>query len=222
MAAVNNSRVNLPNIRTPNLMTVVAKRNSGKSHLLKHLLQKCMKEKKFHWVIVFSATGFNGEWSTIVGEKNVFQDFDPEMVTGLLENQSKLVKKGKAKNGLLLFDDMVGTANFRSEIITKIAIASRHYKISCWLTSQYYSKLPPTVRQNSDVCLILNSVNETIARKIYEEFPSTSFRGWKEVEAYCNENTVNFGCVMINNMQQCEYSIIRAPANTPKFKILSR
>jgi hypothetical protein len=219
MAAVNNSAVKLPVLKTPNLMSVIAKRNSGKSHMLKHLLAGCMKRKQFKWVIIFSSTAFNGEWAKIVGDKNVYSEFDPDLITGLLENQAKLVKKKRGKPGLLLMDDMVGTANFKSDIMTKIAIASRHYYISCWITCQYYTKVPPTIRQNSDVCLILNSIGETIARKLCEEFPSTIHKHYRDIESYVNENTINFGCVMINNAQQCEYSIIRAPANEPNLRL---
>jgi hypothetical protein len=62
------------------------------------------------------------------------------MVTALLANQAKLVKKKQAKPGLLLFDDMIGTANFKSDIISKITIASRHFLISVWITAQYVTK----------------------------------------------------------------------------------
>ena len=209
----------LPIIKTPCLLTCYAKRNSGKSHLLKHLLKDCMKRKKFNWILIFSATKFNGEWTDIVGEKSVYDDFNPEMVNALLENQAKLVKKKKAKPGLLLFDDMIGTTNFKSDIISKIAIASRHFLISCWITAQYVTKMPPLIRQNSDIVLVLNSVNERIARIIYEEFPTTSFKSWKDVETYFNENTKNYGCVLINNSQECHYSFVRAPSNPAKFKI---
>jgi hypothetical protein len=209
----------LPVIKNPCLLTCYAKRNSGKSHLLKHLLKDCMKRKQFQWIIVFSATKFNGEWSDIVGEKCVYDDFNPDMVNALLANQAKLVKKKKAKPGLLLFDDMIGTANFKSDIISKIAIASRHFLISVWITAQFPTKMPPLIRQNSDYSLVLNSVNERIARLIYEEFPTTFFKSWKEVEAYFNENTKNYGCILIDNKQECHYSVIRAPNTVAKFKI---
>jgi hypothetical protein len=215
MAATNK----LPSIKTPNLMTVIAKRNSGKSHMLKNLLHQCMKAKKFKWVLIFSATKFNGEWTSIVGEKNVYEEFNAEMVIALLNKQADLVKKKKAQPGLILFDDMVGTANFKNDVISKIAVTSRHFLISCWITSQYATKLPPLVRQNSDVVLILNSVNERIARIIHEEFPCARFRSWKDVESFFNENTINYGCIMIDNSQECTYSVIRAPPTVPKFTI---
>jgi len=113
-----------------------------------------MKRKQFQWIIVFSATKFNGEWSEIVGEKCVYDDFNADMVTALLANQAKLVKKKKAKPGLLLFDDMIGTAKYKSDIMSKIAIASRHFLISVWITSQFTTKMPPLIRQNSDYNLI--------------------------------------------------------------------
>jgi hypothetical protein len=181
----------------------VAKRNSGKSHLMKHLLHKLMKEKAFDWVLVFSATKFNNEWCDIVGEKNVCDEFNPDWVMNLLDKQGALVKKRKAKPGLILIDDMIGTANFKSDVITKIAIASRHYKITCWISSQYYTKLPPVIRQNSDYVYILNNINETVSRKIHEEFPCATFKTWKDVYAYAEEATQNFGVMLINNSSDC-------------------
>ena len=55
----------------------MARRNSGKTTLMKHLLGVLARGKKFHWVTVVSATAFNGEWATVVGERHVLPEVEP-------------------------------------------------------------------------------------------------------------------------------------------------
>ena len=67
-------------IKCPHLALFVARRNSGKSYLMRHLLHVLARGKKFRWVIVISPTKFNGEWSSVVGEEAVLDTFDPDQV----------------------------------------------------------------------------------------------------------------------------------------------
>ena len=63
-------------IRTPHLAVFIARRNSGKSHLQKHLLHLLTTAKRFSWVRVVTPTAFNRELSDIVGEENVREQWD--------------------------------------------------------------------------------------------------------------------------------------------------
>ena len=48
-------------LSTPNLSLFIARRNSGKTHLQKHLLYILAKGQRFKWVLVVTPTAFNGE-----------------------------------------------------------------------------------------------------------------------------------------------------------------
>lgn len=216
----------LPNkitIKTPSLSLFIARSNSGKSHLMKSILYTLAREDRFSWVLVFSTTKFNNEWVSIVGDKNVTDQFDTVYLQDLLAKQGELILKGKAKPGLIILDDMVGTASWNADVITKIATTARHYNISCWISSQWYFKLSTVLRSNVNYMYVLNSVSEKLARSIFEEFPCDRFRKWRDLQDYANKATIDFGCMMIDNSSQNPViHTIRAPAKLKKFQLIPR
>ena len=206
-------------LNTPTLKLFIARRGSGKSHLMKSILHTCMKQKRFEWVYVFSLTAFNKEWSNVVGPKNVCADFSPAWITSLMKAQSKLVEKGKIRPGLIIFDDMVGTAKWKDPVITQLAIASRHYHITVWISSQYYTSLPPLIRQNADYCFLLNTINETVSKKLAEEFPTSQYPKWQDLMTFAEEATQDHGVFFINNIGNVKITQYRAPAKLEPFTI---
>ena len=142
-------------ITTPHLALFVARRSSGKTHLQKHLLYVLAKGGRFKWVLVITPTAFNGEWASIVGAENVLPVFDPEQVETLMQRQADLREDGIDNSGLLCLDDCLGSANFQSDLFTKIASAGRHYRITVWASFQHYHKCPTVIRTNADYLYIM-------------------------------------------------------------------
>jgi hypothetical protein len=207
-------------IKTPSLSLFVARSNSGKSHLMKSILYTLARENKFSWVYVFSSTKFNNEWVDIVGEKNVTDQFSAEWIQELLNKQGELIKKNKAKPGLLILDDMIGTARWNSDVMTKIATSARHYNISCWISTQWYFKISTTLRGNCNYMFILNNISEKQARVLFEEFPTANYRKWIELQDFANRATVNYGVLMYDNTQGNPIiNVIRAPPKIPDYTL---
>ena len=119
-------------MQCPHLALYIARRNSGKPYLMRHLLHVLAKGQKFKWVLVISPTAFNGEWSAIVGGDNVLSVFDPEQVSHLMDRQADLREDGVDNPGLLVLDDCLGAANFQSDLFTRIASAGR--RVGCLST----------------------------------------------------------------------------------------
>ena len=116
-------------ISTPHLALFVARRNNGKTHLQKFMLYTLARAQRFKWVLVVCPAAFTGDWGSIVGEENVLPVFDPEQVERVMQRQAALREDGIDNPGLLFLDDCLGSANFQSDLFTKIASAGRHYKI---------------------------------------------------------------------------------------------
>jgi hypothetical protein len=208
-------------IKTPSLSLFIAKSKSGKSHLMKNILYTLARESKFSWVFVFSTTKFNNEWCDIVGDSNVSDEFNAEWLDDLLIKQSELIKKEKGKPGLIILDDMVGTANWQSNVMTKIAVSARHYNISCWISTQWYFKISTTIRGNSDYLYVLNNVSDKVAKTLHEEFPTTEYKKWVQLQEFANNATLNYGALMIDNSQGNPIiRAIRAPSKIPSYRIL--
>jgi hypothetical protein len=108
---------------------------------MRYLLYNEARKQSFKSVFVISLTAFNGEWAAIVGKKNVSDIYNAKWLERLLDAQAKLVKKGKPNEMLLIMDDCVGSAKFSDGVMTKIAVAGRHYKLTCWISTQSYTKI---------------------------------------------------------------------------------
>ena len=61
-------------LTTPHLGLFVARRSSGK----KHLVYVLAKGGRFKWILVITPTAFNDEWSVIVGEDASITRLRPE------------------------------------------------------------------------------------------------------------------------------------------------
>ena len=92
-------------IKTPHLALFLARRNSGKTHLQKFLLDTLARAQRFRWVLVICPTAFTGDWGSIVGPENVLPVFDPEQVETLMQRQADLREDGIDNPGLLVLDD---------------------------------------------------------------------------------------------------------------------
>ena len=144
-------------LQCPHLCLFLARRNSGKSYLMRHLLHVLAKGKKFKWVLVVSPTKFTSEWSDVVGDDNVLDTFDPEQIATLFDRQAALREDNVDNPGLLILDDCLGACNLQSDLFTRMASAGRHYRVSIWLAAQHLFKTPPVIRGNADYLFVLGS-----------------------------------------------------------------
>ncbi len=210
-------------LTTSHLGLFIARRNSGKTHLQKFLLYTLARAHRFKWVLVICPTSFSGEWSVIVGEDAVLPVFDPEQVETLMQRQADLREDGVENDGLLILDDCLGSANFQSDLFTKIASAGRHYRITVWASFQHYHKCPTVIRTNADYVYIMGVQNERVIKALYEEYGGLSFNDLKALKEYAIKATQNFGALCVDNTaagaKGSPVRIVRAPAKLPAFKI---
>ena len=203
-------------ITTPNLSLFVARRSSGKTHLQKHLLYVLAKGGRFKWVLVI----------TIVGAENVLPIFNAEQVETLMQRQADLREDGIDNPGLLILDDCLGSANFQSDLFTKIASAGRHYRITVWASFQHYHKCPTVIRTNADYLYIMGVQNERVIKALYEEYGGLSFNDVKALKEYALKATQNFGAMCVDNTaagaKGSPCRTVRAPAKLPQFRITQR
>ena len=213
-------------ISTPNLSLFIARRCSGKSHLQKWILYTLARAHRFKWVLCITPTAFTGEWASILGSENVLPVFDPEQVETLMQRQADLREDGVENDGLLILDDCLGSANFQSDLFTKIASAGRHYRITVWASFQHYHKCPTVIRTNADLVFIMGVQNEKVLRSLHDEYGGLGFDDVKSLRAYALKATENFGSLVVDNTaagaKGSPVRTVRAPAKLPQFRITQR
>ena len=73
----------------------------------------------------------------------------------LFDRQAALREDNVSNEGLLILDGCLGAADFGSNLLTRIASAGRHYRVSMWVSAQHLWKLPPVIRGNYDYMFVL-------------------------------------------------------------------
>lgn len=154
-------------VKVPFSMCVASKRNTGKSVLLNQFIRKMVATKKIDVPIIFSnTTGLNDDYPDI--PKNLKQAYSEEALQRLIDHQKK-IPKGKRKNILVVFDDVLGDKKAdRSSLILYCYAIGRHIQINPILASQVSNRvLTPTVKANSDY-ILLSRLNRQHIVNIWE------------------------------------------------------
>jgi Poxvirus A32 protein len=202
----------------------IAKRNSGKTHLIKYLIHSFLDKKNFQWGVVFSATNFNTKQLDIVDKKFQFDSVKESVLEQIIKIQEENKSKSKKKIGcFIIFDDVLGSVNFKSDILTRLFSTCRHNNISIFLATQYLKSVPPLIRQNSDYVFLFQIKNLNTLRDFYDEWGS-NFETFDEFKIYFRNTVVGYSCLLVdqkdNTKKEMEiYSCFTAPNTYPDFKL---
>ncbi len=201
------------------ITSILAKRNSGKSVLLKHLVEA--EQNKFARIFVVCPTEpINRFYRDIVPEENVFESYDERWMNKLIDKMTEINSnkpKNERKNVLLIFDDLVSDANFhQSPSFKKIIIRGRHINIGIILTFQYLNLIPPVARTNTDT-LFCGQMNKQSIDLLCSEFLSGDIDKNEFIKMF-NRCTKDYNFLVINNNSVKDddlnsvYGCIKAPS----------
>jgi len=154
-------------VKVPFSMCVASKRNTGKSVLLNQFIKRMVENKKVDVAIIFSnTTGLNDDYPDI--PKHLKQPYSEEALQRII-NKQKGTEKGKRKELLVVFDDVLGDKKAdRSSLILYCYAIGRHINLNPILASQVSNRvLTPTVKANSDY-ILLSRLNRQHIINIWE------------------------------------------------------
>ena len=178
----------------------VAKRNSGKSVLLKQLVEheKHLFDKIF---VICPTESINRFYKDIVDEKSIFDSYSETWTEKLIESLTKInadTPEKDRKKVLLIYDDILSDIDFhQSPAIKKIFTRGRHVGLSIICTCQYLYMLSPVMRVNLDYVLIGQTNNQS-KNLLCDEFLAGSFDRKQFLDLY-NKTTKDYNFLVINN-----------------------
>jgi hypothetical protein len=182
-------------------ITITGKRNSGKSELAKYLFSKWKGKYDQHFII--SATDFSHFWNSVTQAKNIFSDYDEGWVTRLMEkmkeeNEGKTRKSHGFKRVLLILDDvMASNTGHRLKSLESLAQKGRHYGIDVWVICQWYLKVSPAQRNNTDI--LFYGKNSRASNELLESEANNGSLSRQEFMSMIQRNTDDYHFLVINN-----------------------
>ena len=200
------------------ITSLLAKRNSGKSVLLKHLVES--ERHKFNKIFVICPTEkINKFYSDIVDEECIYDTYEEKFVDKLIIKMTEINANKPTKdrkNVLLILDDVVCDHNFhQSPSLKKLFIRGRHINIAIILTFQYLNLIPPVARSNLDT-LFVGQMNKQSIDLLVSEFISGDIDKNDFIKMY-NRSTKDYNFLVINNNSVKDddlnliYGVIKAP-----------
>ncbi len=142
----------------------IAPTGVGKTNLIINLLDRPRFYKnKFDKIILFSNTYHNDKiWKACksIDEDNVYVDYSDEKLQEIVDEQRQAIEDEEPINTLIIFDDIIQQINKHSALINKLVMRNRHYYLTIWITTQKYSLVSPTIRNNISYDILFGIKNK--------------------------------------------------------------
>jgi hypothetical protein len=204
-------------------MVVCGKPKSGKSHLIKCVLHKI--RKLYPYGLVFTKTSFTQGYD-FVPKQFIHTKYNPVALENLLtiQRSNRTAEGASIHNALILFDDCLDGAAFKSQLFTDLCTQYRHYGISLIISTQYIYKIPPTLRETAKYAAIFRQSAYKTIEACYESFGQHFTKD--EWRSYLMHNTGDYRFIFITLDSPSEnrseiYCISKAPDTVPKFHLFT-
>jgi hypothetical protein len=142
----------------------IAPTGVGKTNLIINLLDRPRFYKnKFDKIVLFSNTYYSDNiWKSCksIDEENVYIDYSDDVLEQIIEEQIASKNDEEPLNTLIIFDDIIQQISKHKSLINKLIMRNRHYYLTIWITTQKYSLVSPTIRNNTAYFVLFGIKNK--------------------------------------------------------------
>ena len=174
-----------------------ARRNSGKSFLLRYLFsnERHSLDKVF---CICPTESINRFYSDLIPDECIFDKYDDEWVGKLIERLTEYHKKNKKYSTLLILDDCISDASRfqNSPNLEKVLTRGRHIGLGVMITTQHVTGIPPIVRNNLD-WIFCGQMNRHSVEILCDEFLAGDLDKTEFIKLY-NKSTRDYSFFVIN------------------------
>lgn len=192
---------------SPPTIVVIGKRATGKSTLIKDLMEKMDKIPMF--VVMSGTEEGNGYYKEFVHPLCVHGDYKPDVISNIINQQKNKLKKCIKSNinpndrpdlgvGLLLDDCGYDKKIMNQKDIRLLFMNGRHWKICFMVSLQYMMGMPPDLRTNIDFVFCLRENIAANQKKLYDNFFGC-FKKFSHFQETFNACTNNYECLVLDN-----------------------
>lgn len=227
MSKVDIKKFSPKQIETPTIMSVIGKKGSGKSTLVRDI---CFNLKdRFHNVVAMTRNQRDlEEYKEFIPDCFLFQDWDAtyfeKILMGLQQHSEK------KRQTLLIIDDSI-LANYSGDSRKLLADPSfrhiifnnRHLNLTVLFTMQYCMDLPPYLRSLIDYCFSYKE-NCLANRKRLRDYFFGMFESMNDFSKCLSETTKDYECLVVDGRKSTfdvenNLFFYKAEINIPPFQI---
>jgi len=205
----------------PNITLLVSSPKRGKSYAIKHMCYDLYESNRIEKIFVFSGTAFNNDYS-FIPSKFLTSEYTDNKLKQIITWQKNRITNGKAKNIMIIFDDMMNlTEKLTKPFWRKLISEYRHYKISLVFSVQYIKGVGPLMRDCARYVILFKTDSRLALQSIYDCF-MTEMNSIKEVKKFLNTNLKEkYTFILIDRYSNKEdkYRLLKAPDELPNYKL---
>lgn len=201
-------KFDITSITDDKVVVMIGKRNTGKSFLIKDLLNY---NNSFQVGTVISGTeSANNFYGEMIPKLFIHDEFRQSIVENVVKRQQHVIKslnEEKIKYGgskidprsFLILDDCLYDSSWtKDKNVRALFMNGRHLKMFFIISMQYPLGIPPNLRTNIDFIFILRENIVANRKRIYDNYAGM----FQNFEIFCqvmDQCTENFECLVIDN-----------------------
>jgi hypothetical protein len=184
-------------------LVVCGKSGSGKTVMIANLLKHKHMIHKFYdiiYLICLSPSKLLLEHVKHIKKENVIRTDDPAILNSIVKAQEEIIDSSddgyeKAQKILVICDDVISSNKFmKSDALKSLFFQGQNLKMSVWLLTQSYVKLPRSLRINAHYMAFFSGMTDTETERLQEEHrpPTVDKKTFKEVISDCLKDPYSF------------------------------
>jgi len=171
-------------------------------------------EGKIHILFVFTSTKKNDFYNNMVDTKYVMR-YNERLLAQFWKKAEEISHRGK--NILLVFDNCIGSVNWKAPIVDEVFSNHRHNNVSILVATQYPNKLPTLIRKVSWVACIFKQSTSWLHGAIHSSY-GKDYGSVKDFVDYMN-SLPEYGFIYVDTGKSGpeKYKKMKAPAKIARF-----
>jgi hypothetical protein len=189
-------------------IVMIAKRGSGKSWVVRAILQHFSKKVPVG-IIISPTDRMSSFYADFIPDSYIYYEFKPDTIERMLERQKDIIKRqkerrkeGKETNtrAFIVMDDCLSSKGewAKDPAVSELLFNGRHYHIMYILTMQFPLGIKPELRCNFDYVFLLADDTVSNQKRIFEHYAGMfpNFEAFRQVFV---QLTADFGSMVIVN-----------------------
>ena len=134
----------------------------------------------------------NKKGKLIEADIELVDEFNDIILEDILNEIKEQYDADNKKRTLVLLDDCVNEIAGNTHNLTLLFTRGRHYKISTWVSTQAYKKIPKTVRTNAIDIFIFGGSSKYELKDLYEEFGTDTYEAFYKLYQRATKDKYSF------------------------------
>jgi hypothetical protein len=189
-------------------IVMIAKRGSGKSWVVRAILQHFSKKVPVG-IIISPTDRMSSFYADFIPDSYIYYDFKSDTIERMLDRQKDIIKRekerrkeGKTTNtrAFIVMDDCLSSKGewAKDPAVSELLFNGRHYHIMYILTMQFPLGIKPELRCNFDYVFLLADDTVSNQKRIFEHYAGMfpNFEAFRQVFV---QLTADYGSMVIVN-----------------------